>query len=103
MIARVWRGWASSATAGDYRQHYEHDVAANLRQVAGFRGARLLQRRDGDEVEFTSITFFTTMDDVRAFAGEDPSKAVLEDAARAALVRWEDVVTHHEVAVDVLP
>jgi len=43
------------------------------------------------------------MDDVRAFAGEDPSKAVLEDAARAALVRWEDVVTHHEVAVDVRP
>jgi heme-degrading monooxygenase HmoA len=103
VIARVWRGWASSATAGDYRHHYEIDVAANLRQIAGFRGARLLHRRDGDEVEFTSITFFTTMDEVRAFAGEDPSRAVVEDAARAALVRWDDVVTHHEVTVDVLP
>jgi hypothetical protein len=41
------------------------------------------------------------MDDVRAFAGEDVTLAVLEDAARAALARWDATVTHHEVAVDV--
>ena len=40
------------------------------------------------------------MDDVRAFAGEDPERAVVEDAARRALTRWDERVTHHEVAVD---
>ena len=75
-------------------------MTEHLQQVAGFCGARLLRRHDGDEVMFTSITFFTSMDDVRAFAGEDPEQAVVEDAARRALTRWDERVTHHEVTAD---
>jgi heme-degrading monooxygenase HmoA len=100
MIARTWRGWASAATAEDYQRHYETEVAEHLQQVPGFCGARLLRRHDGDEVMFTSITFFTSMDDVRVFAGDDPGQAVVEDTARRALTRWDEHVTHHEVAVD---
>jgi heme-degrading monooxygenase HmoA len=100
MIARMWRGWAPAATADDYQHHYESDVAEHLQRVAGFSGARLLRHRDGDEVMFTSITFFTSMDDVRAFAGTDPELAVVEETARRALARWDDRVTHHEVTVD---
>ncbi|WP_431924101.1 antibiotic biosynthesis monooxygenase family protein [Nonomuraea jabiensis] len=100
MIARTWRGWASKATAEDYRRHYESEVAEHLQQVPGFRGARLLRRCDGEEVMFTSITFFTSMDDVRAFAGADPGQAVVEQAARRTLIRWDERVTHDEVAVD---
>ncbi|MEV4513996.1 antibiotic biosynthesis monooxygenase [Dactylosporangium sp. NPDC049525] len=86
-------------TADDYQYHYETDVAEHLQQVAGFCGARLLRRNDGDEVLFTSITFFTSMDDVRAFAGEDPERAVVEDAARRVLTRWDERVTHDDVTV----
>jgi heme-degrading monooxygenase HmoA len=100
MIARVWRGWAPAGTADDYQRHYETDVAAHLKQVPGFRGARLLRQRDGDEVLFTSITFFADLDAVRGFAGERFDLAVLEDAARAALSRWDERVAHHEVTVD---
>jgi heme-degrading monooxygenase HmoA len=100
MIARIWRGWAATTTAGDYQHHYESEVAGHLRQVAGFCGARLLRRQDGEEVMFTSITFFTSMNDVRAFAGEDPEQAVVEEIARRALTRWDERVTHHEVTVD---
>jgi heme-degrading monooxygenase HmoA len=100
VIARTWRGWAGNATADDYQHHYETDVAEHLRHVPGFCGARLLRRHDGDEVLFTSITFFTSMADVRAFAGEDPERAVVEEAARHALNRWDERVTHDQVAVD---
>ncbi|MBV9844787.1 MAG: antibiotic biosynthesis monooxygenase [Kutzneria sp.] len=100
MIARTWRGWTSTATADDYQRHYETEVAEHLRQVPGFRGARLLRRQVGDEVMFTSITFFTSTNDVRAFAGEDPGQAVVEETARRALTRWDERVTHHEVSVD---
>src|SRR5262245_57838143 len=68
MIARVWRGSASRATADDYQRHYETEVTDHLSQVPGFRGARLLRRQIGEEVTFTSITFFASFDDVRAFA-----------------------------------
>jgi heme-degrading monooxygenase HmoA len=99
MIARTWRGWAPTATADDYQRHYETDVAEHLREVPGFQGARLLRRPNGDEVEFTSITFFTDLEAVRGFAGESYEEAVLEEDARRALSRWDDRVSHAEVAV----
>ena len=97
MIARIWRGWASGASADDYQHHYEAEVGEHLRAVSGFRGARLLRHNDGREVMFTSITFFTSLDAVRGFAGDDYEQAVVADAARQALVRWDERVSHHQV------
>ncbi|MBA2277045.1 MAG: antibiotic biosynthesis monooxygenase [Chloroflexia bacterium] len=103
MIARIWRGWASAASADDYQRHYESEVAGQLQAVTGFRGARLLRRQDGDDVLFTSITYFTSMDAVRAFAGANPEQAVVADTAHRALTRWDERVAHHEVTVELEP
>lgn len=46
---------------------------------------------------------FTSIDDVRAFAGEEPERAVVEDAARRVLKRWDERVNHHDVTVDLPP
>ena len=100
MIARIWRGWAPLATADDYRRHYETEVGEHLRAVSGFRGARLLRQEDGQEVMFTSITFFTSLDAIRCFTGDDYEQAVVEDAARRALSRWDERVSHHEVVAE---
>lgn len=99
MIARVWHGWAPAGSADDYQHHYQTEVRQHLADVPGFRGARLLRRQEGDEVEFTSITFFTDLAAVRGFAGDHFDQAVVEDAAREALSRWDETVAHHEVAV----
>ena len=103
MIARTWRGWASPSSADDYAHHYETDVAVHLQQIPGFRGARLLRHDDGEEVLFTSITFFASMDNVRAFAGDDIEQAVVEEAARRALTRWDERVRHDDVIVELGP
>jgi len=100
MIARIWRGWAPLATADDYQRHYETEVSGRLRAVAGFRGARLLRREDGDEVMFTSITFFISLSAILGFAGDDYELAVVEEAARQALSRWDERVSHHEVIAE---
>ena len=102
MIARIWHGWAPRATAGDYQRHYESEVSRHLQGVDGFCGARLLRKDDGLEVMFTSVTFFTSIDSVRDFAGEDYEQAVVEETARRALTRWDERVSHHDVAVDLL-
>jgi heme-degrading monooxygenase HmoA len=102
MIARIWRGWAPQATADDYQRHYESEVSRHLEDVDGFRGARLLRTDDGQEVMFTSVTFFTSVDAVRCFAGEDYEQAVVEETARRALSRWDERAAHHDVAVDLL-
>jgi heme-degrading monooxygenase HmoA len=100
MIARIWRGWALEATADDYQHHYESEVSKHLSAASGFRGARLLRRPDGQEVMFTSIAFFTSLDAVRSFAEDDYEQAVVQEIAQRALSRWDVRVSHHEVAVD---
>jgi heme-degrading monooxygenase HmoA len=97
MITRIWRGWAPTATADDYQRHYETEVSEHLHLVGGFRGARLLRQEDGEEVMFTSIAFFTSLDAVRGFAGDDYEVAVVEEDGRRALSRWDERVSHHEV------
>jgi heme-degrading monooxygenase HmoA len=98
MITRVWRGWAETGIADRYQHHYEAAVLPELRRIAGFRGARLLRREDGGLTEFVSLTDFDDLDAVRAFAGADHEAAVVAEEAQRVLVRYEDRVTHHEVA-----
>jgi hypothetical protein len=49
---------------------------------------------------FTSITFFTSIDAACGFAGEDYAQAVVEENARRALNKWDERVSHYDVAVD---
>jgi heme-degrading monooxygenase HmoA len=99
MIARIWHGWAPQARAGDYQRHYESEVSGHLGAISGFRGAQLLRRDEGAEVMFTSITWFSDLQAIGEFAGDDYEQAVVESTARAALSRWDARVSHHEVAV----
>lgn len=48
----------------------------------------------------TSITFFTSLDVVRGFAGVDHEQAVVESDARRALSRCDERVSRGEVAID---
>ena len=100
MITRMWRGWARSDQADRYEQHYRWEVMATLGQVPGFRGARLLRRRVGEETEFVSLTLFDDLDAVRGFAGADYETAVVAEDAREVLIRFDERVSHYETALD---
>jgi heme-degrading monooxygenase HmoA len=65
--------------------------------IHGHRGARVLRRDDGGQVEFLVMTFWDSMDAVRRFAGEDPERAVVEPEARAVLAEYDELVRHYEV------
>jgi heme-degrading monooxygenase HmoA len=100
VITRMWRGWARSDQADRYERHYRDEVVATLTQVRGFRGARLLRRRLGEETEFVSLTDFDDLDAVRGFAGPDYETAVVAGEAREALIRFDQRVSHYETALD---
>jgi heme-degrading monooxygenase HmoA len=98
VIVRAWRGWAAAQDAHRYEEHYRDAVLPELGTIPGFRGARLL-RHDADGVtEFVSLTEFDDLAAIRAFAGDDPEVAVVAEEARRVLTRFEDRVTHYEVA-----
>ena len=103
MIIRAWRGRAGRARTGAYPKHFHAAVVPELRQVPGFLGAQLARRVEGDAIEFLVLTRWETMEAVRAFAGPDVNKAVVEPRAVAALDDFDDTVRHYEVLEDVLP
>jgi heme-degrading monooxygenase HmoA len=99
MIGRMWRGRASRETADGYEEIFKHEVRHELDQVAGYRGAYLLRRDDGDGVEFVTLTLFDSLDAVRAFAGDQYEAAVVLPAAQALLRDYDRTASHYEVEV----
>ena len=100
MIERVWRGWIAPEQAEAYERFLRDDFLPGAHAIAGYRGARVLRRQVGGEIEYLVITHFDSLDAIRAFAGEDAEQAHVAPAARALLRRWEERVAHYEIAFD---
>ena len=100
MIERIWRGWTSAEKADAYQRFLQHDFLPAAHAIPGYRGARVLRREAGDEVEFVTVTHFDSLDAIRDFAGDDLEKAHIAPEARALLSRWEERVTHYERAFE---
>lgn len=98
MIARIWRGWTTPENAGAYQEIVSTKVLPGIaaRGLAGYHGAYLLRRELGDDVEFTTVMLFDSLDHVRAFAGEDYETAYVPPEARAVLARFDGRSAHHE-------
>ncbi|MBX3598844.1 MAG: antibiotic biosynthesis monooxygenase [Rhizobiaceae bacterium] len=97
MIVRLWRGYTKASNAAAYEAH----VATQRPKIAaskGYGGLTLMRRDAGSEVEFVTLTFFETMDDVKAFAGEDITKAVIPGSLSSLIEHAADEVEHYEVS-----
>lgn len=103
MIGRHWRGFAPLETAEAYLEHLRESTLPGLHEIAGHRGVTILQRETGGEVEFVVLTFWDSLEAVRAFAGDDFETAVVPPEARALLARFDERAVHYEVAVQLTP
>lgn len=103
MIERVWRGWADPDKADDYQHFLQHELLPGAHVIAGYLGARVLRRQVGAAVEFMTITRFSSIEAIRAFAGEDVEQAHIAPRARALLSRWEERTAHYDLAFEDKP
>jgi len=97
MIARTWRGRAMKSNAASYEKHFITAVAQNLAGIEGSKGACLLRRTVGDEIEFLAITLWDSIDTIRQFAGDDVERAHIEPAGRTALSSFDEHASNFEV------
>ena len=97
MIARVWTARAKSDGADAYQAHFREHVLPALQRIQGCKGATLLRRADGDEVELIVISLWVSEDALREFAGPDLSRAMVGDAARQVLTSFDTIVRHFTV------
>jgi antibiotic biosynthesis monooxygenase (ABM) superfamily enzyme len=97
MIARIWHGRTKPEHADAYESHLVPELLPGLGQKKGFRGSHLLRRNVGDEVEFITIIFFDSLDDLRALAGDDYEKAIIPDDRLPLLSHYDKTAAHYDV------
>lgn len=102
MISRIWHGWTSCENASAYEQLLQQEIlpAIARRLISGYRGAHLLRRESGNEIEFITILWFDSIDTVREFAGADYEMAVVPVKAQKLLSRYDDRSAHYEIIVE---
>ena len=97
MIARIWHGWSTGESADAYERLVSEEVLPSIHRIEGFVGYELLRADPDGESEFVTVTYFESLDAVRAFAGDDYELAVVPPEARELLTRFEERSRHYEV------
>jgi antibiotic biosynthesis monooxygenase (ABM) superfamily enzyme len=99
VIARVWRGATAAEDGAAYAAYIEETGTSNSRKLTGSRGTLVLRHTEGDRTEFQTIILFDSLEDVRAFAGEDIEQAVFYPEDDRYLIERDLGVTHYEADV----
>ena len=97
MIARHWRGLVKRERADAYVEHLQSQTLPELVQLAGFQDAKVLRRELPQGVEFLVVTFWESLDAIRAFAGNDVESAVVPPKARDMMIEYDRKARHYEV------
>jgi len=97
MIARMWRGRTPAEKAGAYHAYLRATGLKEYAETPGNRGVYVFRRTEGGVAEFLLVSLWESMDAVRAFAGDDPERAVYYPEDDDYLLEREPTVTHYEV------
>lgn len=102
MVVRVWHGWTTPELADAYEALLFGQVIPGIRarNVPGLLSIQVVRRRQAevaDEMEFVTLMTFASWEAVCAFAGDDPERAYVPEAARRVLKRFDERSQHYEV------
>ena len=99
-VVRVWGGYGTQAGVDRYcREHFPKSVLPHLRSIDGFVEVKVMTRQGQGETEVVVATTWDSIESVKAFAGSDYEKAVVEPVVRELLNRFDDRVTHFTLAL----
>jgi heme-degrading monooxygenase HmoA len=92
MIARLWSARATPQNWPAYEKHFIDHVVPELRTQKGYVASNLLQRRDGEEIAITVVSFWRSLESIDKFAGQD------REAAFISLSSFDKRVQHFDLA-----
>ena len=100
-VARIWRGWTTVENADAYQGVVDGEVLPAIldRHIPGLVGAHLMRadRVENEEVEFTTIMWFESLDSVKNFMGEDYQRSHVPENAQAVLKRFDAQAKHFHI------
>ncbi|MBC6714916.1 antibiotic biosynthesis monooxygenase [Aurantimonas sp. DM33-3] len=99
MIKRIWHGYTTPENAETYEAILRSEVIKGIegKAIPGFRHIEVLRRPLADEVEFITIMEFDSIDNVKAFVGDDHERSYVPDEARRVLKRFDERSQHYEL------
>jgi len=98
MIARIWHGVTRAADYDAYWSLLQRLAIQDYQATPGNLGVRLFRRLEGDRAHFLTLSYWTSLDAVRAFAGDDIERAKYYPEDRDYLLEFERTVQHYDVA-----
>jgi heme-degrading monooxygenase HmoA len=100
MIVRMWRGKVRKDLKSEYVAYLNQTSLADYGKVEGNQGVYLLCQDLGDNVEFLTMTFWTSIAAIKKFAGEDYGKARYYPEDQKYLLNFSENAEHFEVLYD---
>ncbi len=99
MIVRIWHGRTPADEGDAYLDYLKRTGVTNYRATEGNRGVYVLRSSEHGVADFLLLSLWDSMDSVRAFAGDDPGKAVYYPEDDAYLLEREPGVRHYEALI----
>ncbi len=91
----AWRHERRDADA--YSAMLQPELVPGVSKVTGYIGSYLCRRDLAEEVEFTTVMLWESVEALVAFAGEDYERAVIPQERRKLLKRFDATSVHAEV------
>ena len=96
MIARLWRGATRAADSDAYWEYLQETGLRDYAETPGNLGAYALRRNVGDRTEWLMVSLWRSLDDIRAFAGDDVERARFYPRDEAFLIARDERVEHFD-------
>ncbi len=97
MIVRMWHGRVPSEKARAYREFLNARAIPDYQSTPGNLSVYILERPEGEVTHFITMTFWESLDAIRAFAGDDVEVAKYYPEDQDFLLAFEPTVVHYEV------
>lgn len=96
LIARSWGCRTPLRHAEGFHRHLLETGVADYRRQAGCRDVRLMRRDSGEVTHFMLLSFWESMDAIRAYAGDEPEIPVLYHGDEVYGLDPDLFVSHYE-------
>jgi hypothetical protein len=93
----MWHGVTAAKRADEYLDYLNETGVPDYRETEENRGVYVLRRIEGDKAHFLTVSFWGSIEEVKAFAGPDPEKARYYPEDEGFLLEFEPQVKHYDV------
>jgi heme-degrading monooxygenase HmoA len=99
MVGRIWHGYTTPDNADVYFNILKSEVLPGIAamKIPGYKYIQVLRRQLEDEVEFITIMWFESLENVKSFTGEDYEVAHVPTNARKVLKRFDARSQHYDL------